>query len=134
MKYPHGDIFPSEGFVQKTVEAYFINKGFNKVKNSDGADFECIDSKGNGWLIEAKGDTGSNVGTDFKTGLGQIIQKMKDEEATKKYRYGIAVPKIKSFIKQVKMIKKWTRTAINLHILLININAEIEIIDPSEKI
>lgn len=113
--YKNGMDFPNEGFVQNTIESYFDKKGFIKesIPYTDyaGVHMETREK----WRVEAKGLTG-NVGLDFRTGLGQLIQRMDDPNAN----YGIAIPNIPSYLRQVEQIKPWVREKIQLHILVIN--------------
>src|SRR5687767_2627475 len=69
-QYKLGRDFPREGFVQAALEQHFASCRRHAIGH---ADFACTDESGRQWLIEAKGET-SDVGLDFRTGLGQILQ------------------------------------------------------------
>jgi len=107
--------FPHEGFIQNTLESYFDKKGFI-VESIPYTDYAGIHMEtGEKWRIEAKGFT-SNVGLDFRTGLGQLIQRMDDPNAN----YGIAIPNIPSYIRQVEQIRPWVRKKFELHVLVVS--------------
>ena len=94
VRYPRGDKFPNEGFVQRAIEAYFTNLGF-ELERSGYSDLVCKrEDTGECWVVEAKGLT-TEVGLDFRTGLGQLIQRMTDDHCN----YGLAVPQIDEFIR-----------------------------------
>jgi hypothetical protein len=73
--------FPNEGFVQRAIETFFEGQGYCRKVAKD-TDLVC-ERAGERWAIEAKGVTAS-VGLDFRTGLGQLVQRMDD--AGTKYR------------------------------------------------
>lgn len=74
-KYQRGVEFPHEGFVQSAIETYFTSKKYT-ILEEDYSDLVCINEQDNDkWVIEAKGKT-SAIGLDFRTGLGQLIQRM----------------------------------------------------------
>jgi len=76
------------------------------------------------WQIEAKGTT-SQVGLDFRTGLGQLLQRM-DGSA----RYGLAVPDTLAFRRQCRAVSSWARQAIGLHWLLVDAAGSVRLITP----
>jgi len=76
--YARGNEFPNEGFVQAAIENYFKNKGY-ELEIDKFADLVCVHpNEKKRWVIEAKG-LSKSIGIDFRTGLGQILQKMTDE-------------------------------------------------------
>ncbi len=119
--------FPHEGFVQKAIESYFQSKGCTKLEETytDLVCF-CADSKEK-WAIEAKGKT-TEIGSDFRTGLGQLVQRMKEQETN----YAIAVPEIDQFVSQCILIPLWVRVALNLHIIFVDDRGNIKIVSPNE--
>lgn len=121
--------FPNEGFVQNTIESYFDKKVFIKESISyidyAGVHMETREK----WRVEAKGLTG-NVGLDFRTGLGQLILRMDDPNAN----YGIAIPNIPSYLRQIEQIKPWVREKFQLHILLINENGVVDHLKPNNPL
>ncbi len=128
-QYALGREFPHEGFVQQALENYFIQQGF-QVLSIDNADFACIHPQTKeSWIIEAKGKT-SEVGLDFRTGVGQIIQKMDQEQCN----YAIAVPHIPQFIRQCRLIKTWVRKKIHLYFLLIQQDSSVIMISPEVEL
>ena len=127
--YKNGMEFPNEGFVQNTIESYFDKKGFIKesISYTDYAGVHMETQER--WRVEAKGLT-SNVGLDFRTGLGQLIQRMDDPNAN----YGIAIPDIPSYLRQVEQIKPWVREKFQLHILFINENGGVHHLLPENAL
>lgn len=90
--YARGSAFPNEGFVQKAVEHHFSALGFT-LDTSTHVDLLCTCPRTNeAWHIEAKGET-AQIGLDFRTCLGQLIQRMASEQAY----YGIAVPDLPAY-------------------------------------
>ncbi len=55
--FKNGTAFPSEGFVQQAIEAYFAHLGYSLHTDTD-VDLICTASDGRAsWHIEAKGKT-----------------------------------------------------------------------------
>lgn len=128
-KYQRGVEFPHEGFVQRAIETYFTSKKYT-ILEGDYSDLVCINEQDNEkWAIEAKGKT-SAIGLDFRTGLGQLIQRMTQQETN----YALAIPEIKQFIKQASIIPKWVRESLNIHLILVDEKENIKIITPNEDI
>ena len=88
----------------------------------------CEKSKSK-WIIEAKGKTAA-VGLDFRTGLGQLVQRMKEQDSN----YAIAVPETAQFIKQCSVISKWVRVSLNIHIIFVDMQGNIRIVYPNEDV
>ena len=121
--------FPHEGFIQNTLESYFDKKGFI-VESIPYTDYAGIHMEtGEKWRIEAKGFT-SNVGLDFRTGLGQLIQRMDDPNAN----YGIAIPNIPSYIRQVEQIRPWVRKKFELHVLVVSEEGDVQHLLPENPL
>lgn len=119
--------FPSEGFVQLAIEKFFANEGFQVVELRH-ADFCCLNpATGQKWIVEAKGKT-TAIGLDFRTGIGQLIQRMEDETAN----YAIAVPSLPQFHTQIKNIPYRVRMLLNLHILLVAQDGNVLVVNPQE--
>jgi hypothetical protein len=92
-----GTEFPREGFVQRCLERHFGENGYKRT-SAGHTDFACIHpSSGERWVVEAKGET-ADVGLDFCTGLGQLLQAMGDPSA----RYGLAIPGTPKFFTQIR--------------------------------
>ncbi|KAB8140329.1 hypothetical protein F8S13_24160 [Chloroflexia bacterium SDU3-3] len=124
-----GSTFPHEGFVQAAVEQFFLRQGFIAIPRGH-ADFACRHPDTNEeWLIEAKGKT-KEVGLDFRTGLGQLVQRMHGSEL----KYGLAFPNIPTFLNQYKLVSPWVRSQIQLHWLVVGEQGHITIIAPSDAI
>lgn len=124
-KYQRGVEFPHEGFVQSAIETYFTSKKY-VILEEDYSDLVCINEQDNDkWVIEAKGKT-SAIGLDFRTGLGQLIQRMDQQETN----YALAIPEIKQFIKQASIIPKWVRKSLNIHLIFVDGKGNIKIISP----
>lgn len=120
--------FPHEGFVQKALEEHFGRLGFS-LDPTGHADIQCRHpSTGEQWLVEAKGLT-SAVGLDFRTGLGQLIQRMEDQ----KTKYALAVPDIPGFVAQCKSVPTWVRSALGIHWLLVAKDGGVRVLPPSDS-
>lgn len=127
--YQRGMEFPHEGFVQKTIEGYFFSRGFT-ILEEDYTDLVCVcGNSQKKWAIEAKGKT-TDIGSYFRTGLGQLVQRMKEQETN----YAIAVPEIDQFIKQCTVISKWVRVSLNLHIIFVGEQGNVRIVSPHEEL
>lgn len=127
-RFQRGYNFPNEGFVQKAIEEYFNYLGYSRLEEGY-PDLICLCEKsGTKWIIEAKGET-TSIGLDFRTGLGQLVQRM-DEEAN----YAIAVPEIPQFVKQCSAIPERIRTCLNIHIIFVDARGNIRIVFPNEDV
>jgi hypothetical protein len=127
--YRLGAKFPHEGYVQSAIEAHFLGLGFTIDTNSD-ADLLCAHSEtGERWLVEAKGVT-SAIGLDFRTGLGQLVQRMTDASV----KYGIAVPEVERFLSQCRPVSSWVRERLGLHWLLVSEDGSVRRVAPSETL
>lgn len=126
-QYKLGEDFPCEGFVQKSIEAYFLDHGFH-ILGVENPDLLCRNPEsGQTWVIEAKGET-LNIGLDFRTGLGQLLQQMDSPE----HVYAIAVPEISQFLSQCEKLSSWVRDALNLRIILVQEDGRVHILQPGD--
>ena len=127
--YRYPKEFPREAFVQSAIERHFLEHGFETIKGGH-TDLACRHpATGERWIIEAKGET-ADVGLDFRTGLGQIVQQFSDPSTL----YGIAVPETAKFLRQCARLSKTARGQLNLHVLLVQPSGEVAIIPPSTDI
>ena len=121
------DCFPNESFIQRSIETYFEDKGFETNTKTV---IDLIAKRGNEcWIVEAKGMT-SSVGVDFNTCLGQIIKRMNTSDAT----YAIAIPKHEKYKKQCIQLSPYVRKLLGLHILLVDMYGDITEILPEQDI
>lgn len=127
--HTRGYDFPNEGFVQSAIEKHFSSLGFHN--NTEGhADLICFHPTTNErWVVEAKGLT-TDIGLDFRTGLGQLIQRMVDQSSY----YAIAVPDIPQFIKQCILVQPWVRKKLGLHWIFIKEDGTVTTCPPDESI
>src|SRR5687768_2855637 len=94
-RYKRSDEFPHESFVQRSIERHFRDLGF-LLDTSGHVDLICAHpSTGEQWHIEVKGVTKA-TGLDFRTGLGQLLQRMSNEAVN----HALAVPNHKQFVSQ----------------------------------
>ncbi len=127
-KFPRGREFPNEGFVQQAIEAYFLSEGFT-LESSRYADLICVDESNQvHWIIEAKGKTAA-IGLDFRTGIGQILSRMTDQNV----KYALAVPNIPQFATLCNQISGWVRESLNLHWILVGEDSSIHILRPNSR-
>jgi len=126
-KFQRGQDFPHEGFVQTAIERYFCECGY-KIIEEGYSDLVCVNAEIK-WVVEAKGVT-TAIGLDFRTGLGQLIQRMVEKDTI----YAIAVPKTSQFIMQCGQISKWVRESLNIHFLLVDKEGDVQIVFPHEDL
>ena len=126
-RYKRGTEFPHEAFVQAAVEHHFESAGY--LLDSGGrVDLHATDAlSGERWHIEAKGVT-SQVGLDFRTGLGQLVQGMEHPES----KHAIAVPDTDSFRKQVRCIRPWVMERLQLYVLLVAADGGVSVYGPTD--
>jgi len=123
--YKRGLEFPHEGFVQLSIEAHFRAAGFDLI-NDGQVDLLCTHpTSGEAWHIEAKGLT-TQVGLDFRTGLGQLVQGMRSETS----KYGAAVPDTPAFRAQIAKLSPWVVSALHIHWLLVSPDGSVHIVAP----
>ncbi len=127
--YKLGTEFPHEGFVQRAIDTHFQSLGF--VMGSKGhVDLVCDHpTTRERWIIEAKGET-SDVGLDFRTGLGQLIQAM-DEDAAK---YGMAIPDTPKFRFQLSKVPTRVRQVLGLHWVLVAESGAVQVLHHTELV
>lgn len=124
-QFKNGTAFPSEGFVQQAIEAYFARLGYTIYTDTD-VDLICRASDGRApWHIEAKGKT-QQVGLDFRTCLGQLLQRMHLRHA----QHGVAVPDIDTYHRQIAKVSPWVVAALGLHWLLVDAAGSVTIVVP----
>lgn len=125
--YRRGSGFPNEAFVQTAVEKHFCSSGYERVVTAH-SDYACHHpSTGDRWVIEAKGAT-SAIGLDFRTGLGQLVQRASDPSV----RYALAVPDIPQFLAQCSQVSMWVRESLGIHWLIVSEDGSIHIVSPKE--
>jgi hypothetical protein len=125
MAYPRGLAFPREGFVQRAIETHFASA---TVQRLGFADLACTDSAGRRWLVEAKGET-ADVGLDFRTGLGQLVQGAPSAE----WILALAMPDTAKFAYQRARTPNWVRRALGLHWLIVGEDGSVTIEAPGES-
>jgi hypothetical protein len=124
-KFPNGTAFPSEGFVQQAIKAYFTKLGYSLNIDTD-VDLICTAFDGRApWHIEAKGKT-QQVGLDFRTCLGQLLQRMHSVNA----QHGIAVPDMDCYHRQIAKVSPWVVSALEIHWLLVDAEGNVKIVAP----
>ena len=127
--YHYPAVFPREAFVQQALERHFKSLGF-QLEGDKSVDLVCHNGKlGEHWVIEAKGET-SQVGLDFRTGLGQLLQHMSNPSTL----YGIAIPETDRFIQQCRSVSGWVRRALHLYWLIVQPDGSIRTVTPDEVI
>lgn len=128
MKYfKKENVFPYEAFVQTSIEEYFEKQGYEVEKDGQ---VDLIAVKGSDrWVVEAKGITEA-IGTDFNTCLGQLVKSMTSREN----QYAIAIPKHVKYKRQCSMLSSYFRELVQLHILVIDDQGEVKIIEPTMTI
>jgi hypothetical protein len=124
--YARGTDFPNEGFVQLAIERYFLDLGFT-LDTGTHIDLLCTRPRTNEtWHIEAKGET-AQIGLDFRTCLGQLLQRMDAERAC----YGIAVPDLPAYRRQTAQLSGWVVEKLGLHWLFVSHDGTVEVIAPA---
>jgi hypothetical protein len=123
--FKRGLDYPHEGFVQASIERYFATKGF-ELDTAGRVDLTCRHSEqGHCWHIEAKGVT-TQIGLDFRTGLGQLLQAIVDEDVS----YALAIPDTPAFRAQTERVSSYVRGALNLHWLFVRSDGTVMIEPP----
>lgn len=123
--FQRGLAYPSEGFVQAAIEEHFLALGFT-VEPSRVVDLLCCHPAAQErWHIEAKGVT-SQVGLDFRTGLGQLVQRM----STPATKYALALPDTPAFRTQMAQVAPWVRQALGLHWLVVGADKAVTVLPP----
>jgi hypothetical protein len=126
-KFLFGDAFPHEGFVQRAIELHFESLGF-KAESHGHADLYSIHQQtGETWLVKAKCLT-KDVGFDFRTGLGQLLQQMDKEQV----KYGLAVPRVPQFLRQCRLVSLRVTRLLSLQWLLVEADGTVDFVDPGE--
>ena len=123
---PNG--FPSEKFVLQRIKDHFEAHGCH-CHEQQPVDLICVCPSDERWHIEAKGVT-AQIGLDFRTGLGQLVQRMRCAET----RYGLAFPRTDRFLKQCRQVAPWVRQRLNLHWLIVSEDGTVTILAPQEPV
>ncbi|MBR1172979.1 hypothetical protein JQ617_03340 [Bradyrhizobium sp. KB893862 SZCCT0404] len=121
--------FPNEAFVQQAVEQWLTRDGFRVFRDRLVDVKASRDSGGEPkvWHIEAKGKT-SAVGLDFRTGVGQLVQRMKDRA----HQYGIAIPDIPEFRKQTDQFAPWVLSKLQIHWIWVSKDGTVSVDTPPQ--
>lgn len=120
-------IYPNEAFIQEAIENYFVDTGYQIEK--DGQIDLIAENESEKWIIEAKGMT-SQTTVDFNTCIGQLAKSMQSNL----YKYGLALPCEDKYKAQCMKLPDYYRELNNLHIIVVNENQEVKIINPNEPI
>ena len=128
--FPRGNDFPNEGFVQKAIEAYFTEQGFTLLDEGY-TDLACVRPQtGERWVVEAKGHSKA-LNVDFNTCLGQLLKRMHDDESG---RFGLALPDIPQYHRQIGLISRRVRHALNLHWILVAEDGRVVLYAPGDEL
>lgn len=119
--------YPNEAFIQEAIENYFSNEGF--VIDTDGQIDLVAEKNEEKWIIEAKGMT-SQITVDFNTCLGQLVKSMEFSTSN----YAIAIPCEEKYKVQCMKISEFFRKKNNLFMIIVNENAQINIIMPTDNV
>lgn len=120
--FKRGTEWPNEGFVQTAIETFFRSNGFD-VEEHKTIDLVCSHPvTGAKWRVEAKGLT-TAVGLDFRTGLGQLLQCMAEQDI----HYGLAVPDIPQFRRQVQAVPSWVAETLAIHWLYVQADGSVSV-------
>jgi hypothetical protein len=119
-----GTSFPYEGFVQASIEKHFQALGFIQSKEAHADYYGKHPETGEEWLVEAKGKT-SDIGLDFRTGLGQLLQGMKEPNR----KYGLAVPDIPQFVAQCNRVPERVRELLQIHWLIVGEDEGVRVVE-----
>ena len=126
--YHHPSDYPREAFVQAAIERYFQALGCVGHETAGSADLACDCLSGETWIIEAKGET-TQVGLDFRTGLGQLLQGMHDASA----KYALAVPGTNAFLRQMERLPKRIVDGLSLHFLVVDESGDVKVLESGSK-
>jgi hypothetical protein len=103
------------------LERHFLALGF-KIEPSSHIDLICVHPiSGVRWQIEAKGKTAA-MGLDFRTALGQLIQRMTDPQSI----HAIAVPDMLEYQRQIALVSPWVVEALKLRWLVVDAEGKVE--------
>ncbi|MCG7639684.1 hypothetical protein F0261_17915 [Alteromonas sp. 07-89-2] len=127
--YKKEHAFPNESFIQEAIDTYFISAGYI-ILDDKYTDLVCKHPiNGDTWYIEAKGLT-SQVGLDFRTCIGQLVQRMKVQSSF----YAIALPNIEKFREQALLVAPYVRESLNLHWIFVHENQSLTVLSPSQTL
>jgi len=125
--YKKEKVYPNEAFIQSAIEKYFLAEGY-KIEKDDQIDLvaEKLNDK---WVIEAKGVT-SQITVDFNTCIGQLVKSM----VSPLIKYAIALPNEIKYKYQSQRLPDYFRVKNDVHIIVVDERAQIQIIYPSDVI
>lgn len=128
-RYLLGGEYPSEEFVQASLEKYFFRQGFD-IDTGSYIDLICRDKESRDvvWHIEVKGKT-SQPGLDFRTCLGQLVQRMTKDNIN----YAIAVPRIKQYERLIEETSILAVSKLNLHWIFVGPDGSVTIKEPDSS-
>ena len=127
--FPRGNDFPNEGFVQKAIEAHFTAHGFTLLDEGY-TDLTCRHPQtGERWVVEAKGYSKA-LNVDFNTCLGQLLKRMHEDESG---RFGLALPNIPQYERQIGQISMRIRKALDLHWILVSEDGTVQVCAPEDS-
>jgi len=125
--FKKSNVYPNEAFIQEAIEQHFVMNGFSIEK--DGQIDLIAEKNDEKWIVEAKGMT-SQINVDFNTCIGQLAKSM----ASPLMNYAIALPNEIKYKHQSMKLPNYFRTISNLHIIVVDENAQIHIIQPTDNV
>ena len=125
--YKKEKVYPFEAFIQEAIEKYFSAEGYS-IEEDDRIDLIAFKPDIR-WIVEAKGST-SQITVDFNTCLGQLARNM----TSPSIKYAIAIPCENNYRNQCKSISDYYRVINNLHIIIVDENARVTIIKPTDNV
>src|SRR5262249_30450972 len=127
--FRRGMDFPNEGFVDEAVYRWAAAQGCTDLVRPDDygrhPDLVAVRPGGRGLVVEAKGKTDA-IGTDFNTGLGQLLKHMDAEFAD----YAIAVPDTPGFRTQMALVPDRVRRLLGLSWLIVAADGSVVEVQP----
>jgi hypothetical protein len=121
--------FPNESFIQEKIEEYFLSRNF-ELLDPGYADLKCLDKNSqNIWVVEAKGKT-AQMGLDFRTCLGQLLQRMEDPD----WVYAIAIPDLPQYRKQCQQVPGWVRRLIKLNWIFVTEDGSVSVFSSEQNL
>jgi hypothetical protein len=68
----------------------------------------------------------TQIGLDFRTGIGQLVQGMTNQES----RHGLAVPDTPAFRVQVAKMSAWVVQRLGIHWLYVSADGDVHVVAP----
>ncbi|MGD9935412.1 MAG: hypothetical protein AB7T37_17080 [Dehalococcoidia bacterium] len=124
-RFPRGTDFPGEFFVQESLRKWFEQHGFEVTTGQSNPDLLARSPKGASWHVEAKGQT-SQVGLDFRTGLGQLLQGMSEPVTV----YAMGIPNTPQFHAQCQRVSDWVRSRLSVWWLFVHEDGSVAAVAP----